>query len=160
MTKSELTSNSKASSYGSLAAIRASTSSSQLIDILLTNTFPMHASAFSNAPLPDPSFPPQSCQAHPVADVVRQIKPRYHFIAAGGGEGTTPMFWEREPFVWTEEAGRVSRLVSLGSFGAPPPASGKKQRVSVRHSACITAVTERHLSVVLRIQHRTTHSDL
>jgi hypothetical protein len=39
------------------------------------------------------------------------------------------MFWEREPFVWDGEEGRVSRFVSLGSFGGEPT-TGKKQRVS------------------------------
>lgn len=38
------------------------------------------------------------------------------------------MFWEREPFVWDDEEGRVSRFVSLGAFGGEPTA-GKKQRV-------------------------------
>lgn len=39
------------------------------------------------------------------------------------------MFWEREPFVWDDEGGRVSRFVSLGAFGGEAPTSGKKQRV-------------------------------
>jgi hypothetical protein len=40
------------------------------------------------------------------------------------------MFWEREPFVWDDEDGRVSRFVSLGAFGGEPTA-GKKQRVGI-----------------------------
>ena len=39
------------------------------------------------------------------------------------------MFWEREPFVWDDEEGRVSRFVSLGAFGGEQPTTGKKQRV-------------------------------
>lgn len=42
------------------------------------------------------------------------------------------MFWEREPYVWDDEAGRVSRFVSLGAFGGEP-VSGKKQRVRPIH---------------------------
>jgi hypothetical protein len=38
------------------------------------------------------------------------------------------VFWEREPFVWDDEGGRVSRFVNLGSFGGPL-VGGKKQRV-------------------------------
>jgi len=30
------------------------------------------------------------------------------------------MFWEREPFVWDDEQGRVSRFISLGAFGGDP----------------------------------------
>ena len=62
----------------------------------------------------------------PVAEIVRRTKPRYHFTAGGG---KPPKFWEREPFVWDEDNGRVTRFVSLGAFGGPP-AEGKKQRVS------------------------------
>ena len=40
------------------------------------------------------------------------------------------MFWEREPFVWDDEEGRVSRFISLGAFGGEQPTTGKKQRVS------------------------------
>lgn len=37
------------------------------------------------------------------------------------------MFWEREPYVWQEDGQRVSRFISLGSFGGG--VEGKKQRV-------------------------------
>ncbi|KAI0094333.1 CwfJ C-terminus 1-domain-containing protein-like protein [Irpex rosettiformis] len=117
----------KNSSYDSLAAIRAGSSNSQLIDILLTNAFPAHITAFSSAPLPTPIFPPPTLVSDPVADVVRRIKPRYHFVA-GGGSQTSPQFWEREPFVWDGEDGRVTRFLSLGAFGGPVPATGKKPR--------------------------------
>ena len=40
------------------------------------------------------------------------------------------MFWERDPYVWDDEEGRVSRFVSLGAFGGPPT-EGKKQRVGI-----------------------------
>lgn len=127
MTKSAPTTNSKDTSYGSLAAIKASTVSSQYIDILLTNTFPADITAFSSAPLPSPSFP-MPPGAEPVSEVVRRTKPRYHFVAGGGGSPEdVPLFWEREPFVWEDETGRVMRFVSLGSFGRTPE-SGKKQR--------------------------------
>ncbi|KAI0071557.1 nuclear protein [Panus rudis PR-1116 ss-1] len=117
----------KGTSYNSLASIAAATTTPQLLDILLTNTFPSGITALSSAPLPSPAFPPTQ-PAEPVAEVVRHTKPRYHFVAGGGGEHP-PMFWEREPFVWEEEAGRVSRFVSLGAFGGPADAStGKKQR--------------------------------
>jgi len=61
----------------------------------------------------------------PLDEVIRKVKPRYHFAALGG---RPPQFWEREPFVWDDEAGRVSRFVSLGAFGAEVT-GGKKPRV-------------------------------
>ncbi|EEB91735.1 hypothetical protein MPER_09859, partial [Moniliophthora perniciosa FA553] len=56
---------------------------------------------------------------------MRRLKPRYHFAACGGDP---PTFWEREPFVWDDEGSRISRFLSLGAFGGPSPASGKKPR--------------------------------
>lgn len=126
MTKSDAPSTAKNMSYGSLVAIKSSTATTQLVDILLTNVFPANATAFSAVPPPSPNFPP--LQAEPVAEIVRRIKPRYHFVAGGGGS-ETPMFWEREPFVWADEGDRATRLVSLGAFGAAAPEGGKKQRV-------------------------------
>lgn len=127
MTKSASDSAATNSSYGSLAAIKASASSSQAVDILLTNSFPTHITAFSSAPLPASIFPPPSITADPLADVVRRIQPRYHFVS-GGGSQSSPMFWEREPFVWDRENGRVTRFLSLGAFGGTSTV-GKKQRV-------------------------------
>jgi len=121
-TSSSSSSDSK-KSYSSLAAIQASASTSQLIDILLTNVWPVSITLLSTAPLPDPQL--LSIGAPPLDDVIRKTKPRYHF-AAGGAH--PPKFWEREPFVWDDEQGRVSRFVSLGAFGGEP-ATGKKQRV-------------------------------
>ncbi|KAF8965212.1 CwfJ C-terminus 1-domain-containing protein-like protein, partial [Flammula alnicola] len=114
------TSNQK--SYSSLASIQASASSSQLIDVLLTNEWPLSITQFSSAPLPDPQL--SSNGAAPLSDVIRKTKPRYHFAARGGHP---PKFWEREPYVWDDEQGRISRFVSLGAFGGEP-VSGKKQR--------------------------------
>lgn len=74
-------------------------------------------------PLPDPKL--SSIGAAPLSDVIRKTKPRYHY-AAGGGSPTK--FWEREPYVWGDEEGRISRFVSLGAFGGVPT-EGKKQRV-------------------------------
>ncbi|KIM49370.1 hypothetical protein M413DRAFT_106212 [Hebeloma cylindrosporum] len=114
-------------SYSSLAAIQASASTSQLIDILLTNVWPISISLLSATPLPDPQLP--SIGAAPLDDVIRKTKPRYHF-AAGGAH--PPKFWEREPFVWDDEQGRVARFVNLGAFGGEP-AAGKKQRYCAQH---------------------------
>ncbi|KAJ7578407.1 CwfJ C-terminus 1-domain-containing protein-like protein [Mycena floridula] len=50
-----------------------------------------------------------------------RLKPRYYFT------GGASIFWEREPFVWDDENGRVTRFLSLGPFGGPPQ-TGKKQR--------------------------------
>ena len=128
MTQTATSSKANDNTYGSLAAIMASTAASQNIDILLTNAFPSHITAFSSAPLPTPNFPSPP-GADPISEVVRRTKPRYHFVAGGGGdEGNVPLFWEREPVVWEDESGRVLRFVSLGSFGRTPE-SGKKQRV-------------------------------
>ncbi|KAF7337976.1 Nuclear protein [Mycena venus] len=102
-----LTTSTSKQNYKSLADIQATASSSQLIDILITNAWPAAITHFSSAPPP----------------CVRP-RPRYHFAAAGG---QPPMFWEREPFVWSDEGDRVSRFVSLGAFGGEPT-PGKKQR--------------------------------
>ena len=110
--------------YTSLAAIKANAATSQLVDILISNAWPSSITHSSNVPLPDPAL--LSIGVDPVAEIVRRTKPRYHF-AAGGGK--PPKFWEREPFVWDEDNGRITRFVSLGAFGGPPT-EGKKQRVS------------------------------
>lgn len=114
----------KERNYSSLASIASSSTSSQLVDILISNVWPSGITHFSSVPLPAPEL--SSIGVEPVADIARKTKPRYHF-AAGGGH--PPKFWEREPYVWDEDKGRVSRFVSLGAFGGEQ-ASGKKPRVS------------------------------
>ncbi|KAF7295541.1 Nuclear protein [Mycena indigotica] len=108
--------------YKSLADIQANASSSQFIDILLTNAWPAAVVNHSAATLPAPEL--SQIGAPPLDDAIRKVKPRYHFAASGGKPS---MFWEREPFVWDNESGRVSRFVSLGAFGGETTA-GKKQR--------------------------------
>ncbi|KAH8099564.1 nuclear protein [Cristinia sonorae] len=130
MTQSIPSSKSKDTSYNSLASIKANTSTSHLIDVLLTNTFPQGITALSNAPLPSPDFTSQ-LEAEPVAELVSRIKPRYHFAVgvSSGKQGQSPLFWEREPFVWENENGRFTRFISLGAFGGEAaPSTGKKQR--------------------------------
>lgn len=107
----------------SLASIMAAASSSSLVDILLSHVWPSAITEFSTAPLPSPALP--NIGASPADEIISKLKPRYIF-ASGGGQ--PPHFWEREPFVWDEEGGRVSRFVGLGAFGGEPPAEGKKQR--------------------------------
>ncbi|KAJ7256490.1 hypothetical protein B0H12DRAFT_1112326 [Mycena haematopus] len=116
-----LTTSTSKQNYKSLADIQSSASSSQLIDILMTNAWPAAITHLSSAPLPAPEL--ASIGAPPLNDTILRTKPRYHFAAAGGHP---PMFWEREPFVWKDED-RVSRFVSLGAFGGEPT-QGKKQR--------------------------------
>jgi len=129
MTQSVPTSKSKDTLYTSLAAIKATTSTSHLLDILLTNTLPSGITNLSNSPIPPPGFPTH-VEADPVADLVRRTKPRYHFaVGVGSGqESQVPLYWEREPFVWDNENGRFTRFITLGSFGEVTPSSGKKQR--------------------------------
>ncbi|KAJ6531281.1 CwfJ C-terminus 1-domain-containing protein-like protein [Mycena capillaripes] len=117
-----LTTSTSKQNYKSLADIQSTASSSQLIDILITNAWPAAITNLSSAPLPAPEL--ASIGAPPLDDTIRRTKPRYHF-AAGGGQ--PPMFWEREPFLWSDDQDRVSRFVSLGAFGGEPTA-GKKQR--------------------------------
>lgn len=90
----------------------------------MTNVWPAAITQFSSVPLPDPSL--DSGGAPPLDDVIRRTKPRYHFAAAGGHPSK---FWEREPLIWDDEEGRISRFVSLGAFGGEPTL-GKKQRAS------------------------------
>lgn len=122
------TSKPKEQNYNSLAAIKSSSSSSQLVDILISNVWPSDITNFSSAPLPAPEL--ASIRVEPVTAIVRKTKPRYH-LAAGGGH--PPKFWEREPYVWDEDNGRVSRFVSLGAFGGEQ-GPGKKPRVSRQHT--------------------------
>lgn len=110
--------------YKSLAAIQSSAVSSSLIDILVTNVWPSAIAQFSSVPLPDTHL--ASVGALPLDDLVRRTRPRYHFAA---GHGQQPKFWEREPFLWDDEDGRLSRFVGLGAFGGEP-STGKKQRVT------------------------------
>jgi hypothetical protein len=112
----------KDQSYNSLSAIATNIESSQPVDILITNSWPPSITEFSSIPLPYPDATRRIC-APPLDDVITRIKPRYHFVAGGG------MFWEREPFVWDDDAGRISRFISLGPFGGGEPILGKKQRV-------------------------------
>lgn len=63
--------------------------------------------------------------APPVDEVILKTKPRYIFSSSGG---QPPHFWEREPFIWSDEEGRASRFVGLGAFGGEQ-GPGKKQRV-------------------------------
>lgn len=122
-TVSKLLSNSLSTSVpkGSSLASIMSTSSSSLVDILITHSWPSCIAALSSAPFPVPEL--DKIGAPPVDEIVRKTKPRY--ILTSGGK--PPCFWEREPFVWDDEAGRVSRFVSLGSFGGET-SGGKKQR--------------------------------
>ncbi|KAG6851286.1 hypothetical protein H0H93_011722 [Arthromyces matolae] len=106
--------------FKSLAAIQSSMSSSQLVDIFLTNVWPSAITQLTTSP-PGPSI---SSSVAELDEVVRQIKPRYHFAS---GRGSPPQFWEREPYVWDDEEGRVSRFISLGAFGGEGR-EGKKPR--------------------------------
>lgn len=111
--------------FSSLAAIRAGVSSTSLIDVLISNVWPEHITQFSDVALPSPELASMGVQ--PAGDLVKSTKPRY-FLAASGGQ--PPVFWEREPFVWDDEQGRVSRFISLGAFGGEQQTTGKKQRVT------------------------------
>jgi len=91
---------------------------------MISNVWPEPITQFSDVALPLPDL--ASICIQPAGDIVRSTKPRY-FLAAGGGK--PPAFWEREPFVWDDEQGRVSRFISLGAFGGEQPSTGKKQRV-------------------------------
>ncbi|KAK7467482.1 hypothetical protein VKT23_004534 [Stygiomarasmius scandens] len=129
--------------YKSLSSIMQSSSSSQLVDILLTNSWPASISTFSSVPVP--SVPSVSSSATfrgpgapPLDDLARKLKPRYHFAAS------PKVFWEREPFVWEDEEERVSRFVSLGAFGeVPVEEGGKKQRWFYAFSIAPNAKTPR-----------------
>ncbi|KAF7440558.1 hypothetical protein PC9H_000904 [Pleurotus ostreatus] len=113
---------SKPQNYTSLAAIRSQSAPTQLVDILMTNAWPSSIAHFSSVPLPSPDLPAHS--APPLDEVIRNIKPRYHFAAKGG---QPPVFWEREPYTWDRDSDRVSRFVSLGAFGGEVT-TGKKPR--------------------------------
>lgn len=118
-----LSTTSTTKNYKSLAAIQSTSASSQSVDILLSNAWPSLITNSSACPVPQNELP--QILAPPLDEIVRRIRPRYHFTTGGG---SPPLFWEREPFVWDEE-GRVTRFISLGAFSGGTPSSGKKQRV-------------------------------
>ena len=105
--------------YGSLAAIREAASASQLVDIFITNDWPASITSHCFSP---PEY--EHSGSPPLDEIIRKIKPRYHFAARAG---PSSKFWEREPFAWDDESGRVTRFVSLGAFGEEN--EGQKQRV-------------------------------
>ncbi|KAF8559737.1 hypothetical protein OG21DRAFT_1502968 [Imleria badia] len=107
--------------YGSLASIRDAASTSQLVDVFITNDWPASITSHCSSPVPPPED--EHLGSPPLDDVIRKIKPRYHFAARAG---PSPKFWEREPFAWDDESGRVTRFVSLGAFGEQH--DGQKQR--------------------------------
>ncbi|KAI6036431.1 CwfJ C-terminus 1-domain-containing protein-like protein [Pisolithus microcarpus] len=103
------------------------------VERLLSNTLSKSdngdwpASITSNSPA-FTSSPMFSVTGSPrLDDVIRKIKPRYHF--AGGRGADPPVFWEREPFLWEDEGDRITRFISLGAFGSER-VTGKKERVS------------------------------
>lgn len=131
--------------YHSLAAIQSTSTSSQAVDILLSNAWPSLIMNSSTCPIPPKDL--LSVLAPPLDDVVRRIQPRYHFVM---GAADPPTFWEREPFTWDGDEARVTRFVSLGAFGGEAPSTGKKQRVRFRiitlrggtdHRCCISGFT-------------------
>lgn len=122
-----LSSSSTSKDFSSLSNILANSSPSQTVDILVSNNWPAVIAQFSAVPVP-PEFA-ETAAAPPMDDVIRRVKPRYHFASGCTERPTAPIFWEREPFVWDDEQGRATRFLSLGAFGGPPPAVGKKQRV-------------------------------
>lgn len=128
MSKSTSTAN-----FTSLSSIKASAASSHLIDVLISNVWPHPITQFSSIPLPSQEL--SSIEVPPVGELVQRTKPRYHIAATRG----QPLFWEREPFIWDDEQGRISRFISLGAFGGKP-IPGKKQRWFYAFS--ISPVTE------------------
>ncbi|KAF9013941.1 nuclear protein [Cyathus striatus] len=114
-----MTKSSSSKNYSSLSTISTSASSSQLIDILLTNSWPQAITNFSSK-----THAMSTSGAPPLDDLIRRTKPRYHFASA---VDHPPKFWEREPFIWDNEDSRVTRFLSLGAFGGEST-GGKKQR--------------------------------
>ncbi|KAF8315207.1 hypothetical protein DL93DRAFT_2079409 [Clavulina sp. PMI_390] len=115
------------SSQPSLASLKSAKASQ--IDILLTNQWPVSITRQSKTAPSPANITPQST-APPLDDVVRACRPRYHFACAGGETEDTPIFWEREPYVWENDGmgELVSRFISLGSLGASLDPNAKKQR--------------------------------
>jgi hypothetical protein len=109
----------------SLSSGVSSVSSSASIDVLVAHDWPSIITEFSATPLP--SLELSSIGSPPIDKIITETKPRYIFC---GGGGHPPSFWEREPFTWADEAGRVSRFVGLGAFGGEQ-VDGRKQRVRV-----------------------------
>lgn len=114
---------SKDQNYRSLAAIRDITSSTQLVDILITSDWPASITTHSSVSPSSPDY--ASLGSPPLDDVIKKVKPRYHFA---GGCTHPSRFWEREPFIWKDEGDRVTRFISLGAFGGEQE-TGKKERV-------------------------------
>jgi hypothetical protein len=92
---------------------------------MVAHDWPSVITEFSAVPLPSPEL--SNIGSPPIDKIIKEMKPRYIFCSGGGHP---PSFWEREPFMWADEADRVSRFVGLGAFGGEQ-VDGKKQRVRV-----------------------------
>ncbi|GJJ12316.1 hypothetical protein Clacol_006557 [Clathrus columnatus] len=108
---------SSSSNLNSLAVAKAF-ASFQFIDILLTYTWP--TSIVSETTTLPTDFEPEL--APQLDELVRKSKPRYYFSS------NMNKFWEREPFLWTEENNRATRFINLGSFGDSSTSQSKKER--------------------------------
>ncbi|KAI5119953.1 hypothetical protein M0805_002142 [Coniferiporia weirii] len=95
----------------SLATLLQTPVSSHLVDIFISYVWPASVTRFSNS---GPVTLEAGRAVAAVDDIVLRAKPKYHFVA---GAGTPSQFWEREPFAWADDDGRVTRFVSLGAFG-------------------------------------------
>ena len=115
----------------SLTQLAQSASNTHLVDILISHAWPAAISA--TCPMPSAAQPPVPA----LDEVVRKAKPKYYFAVGGG---TPPQFWEREPFVWEEANGRVTRFVSLGTFGGEH-GTEKKPRVSSQPCVVFSLLT-------------------
>ena len=101
--------------------------------------------------------------APPLAEVVKQTRPRYVFW--GEGEG----FWEREPLGWAGSDGkeeRWTRAVKLGALGGEEPQDVKKPRVCAEicsrwggWAGLIPLVVDSSFIVVLRLYSSTSNPD-
>jgi hypothetical protein len=129
-----------------------SVNSSPSIDVLVAHDWPSVITEFSAVPLP--SLELSNIGSPPVDKIIKEMKPRYIFCSGGGHP---PSFWEREPFMWADEADRVSRFVGLGAFGGEQ-VDGKKQRVRVSLKLGLVCLLT-SLAVVLCLHNHSRSSD-
>ncbi|KAH8117058.1 CwfJ C-terminus 2-domain-containing protein-like protein [Phellopilus nigrolimitatus] len=111
----------------SLAALTNSPVSSHLVDILISQAWPASVTRFSNSA---PSAFEANHAVPAIDDIMTQAKPKYHFST---GAGSPPQFWEREPFSWADEDGRVTRFWFY-AFSIAPSSSAAPAQIKPANS--------------------------
>jgi diadenosine tetraphosphate (Ap4A) HIT family hydrolase len=82
--------------------------SEELVDILVSDRWPLDVERFTNATSTIPEFENIDKDAD-TKRIAKALSPRYHFTSGND------IFWERAPY--RNSSGRITRFISLGNYG-------------------------------------------